>query len=111
MIYFVYSKDIANLSGQFKLCITDIRKLPSDVSFVEDWDMATKFLTEKGYFQKTIYAIGVKSTSTQGRIFAHPQCLQTLSQQGYLTIFNSIHKLNVQQFNLFTFIGLDSHGI
>lgn len=45
---FIYSlvirKDIANVSRQLKICITDIQKLPSTVSLTDDWEMAVVYL-------------------------------------------------------------------
>ena len=71
---------------------------------MEDWQQATKFLIEKGYFCGTITAQGKGEGQTRGLVFAYPDRLQTLANRGLLTIFNSTHKFNVHDYNLFTFM-------
>lgn len=89
----------------------DIRKPAFGTTIYEDWDAATSFLLEKGYFCETIVAENAKSTTTKGLVFAHPQRLKILTQRGYLTIFDSTHKMNLHNYNLFTFMCRDEHGI
>lgn len=71
---------------------------------MEDWQQATKFLIEEGYFCETITAQGKGEGQTRGLVFAYPDRLQTLANRGLLTIFDSTHKFNVHDYNLFTFM-------
>ena len=59
---------------------------------------------EKGYFCETITAQGKAEEVTRGLVFAFPDRLQTLTNRGLLTIFDSTHKFNVHSYNLFTFM-------
>lgn len=48
---------------------------------------------------------------TGSLVFAHPDRLSTLVKQCYLIIFDSTHKVNVNGYNLFTFMCRNEFGI
>lgn len=90
----------------------DIRKLAPGITIRDDWDAATSFLLKNGYFCETVYTPSPKSTTpTRGLVFAHPNQLAVLSNRGYLTVFDSTHKVNVHGYNLFTFMCRNEFGI
>ena len=65
---------------------------------------SNKVLIEKGYFCETITVQGKGDSQTKGLVFAYPDQLQTLTNCGLLTIFDSTYKFNVHSYNLFTFM-------
>lgn len=82
----------------------------------EDWDKATSFLQENGYLWEAIDTTNTtssnpKSKNTIGLVFAHPTRVNTLSRRGFLTLFDSSHKLNTYNYNVFTFMCRDEYGI
>lgn len=92
--------------------VLDIRKLAPDTTIQDDWDVATHFLHSNGYFCETIYTSSPKSSlSTRGLVFAYSTRLSVLSNHGYLTVFDSTHKVNVHRYNLFTFMCRNEFGI
>lgn len=90
----------------------DIRKPAHGTTIHDDWDKATAFLLKENYFCETIYTPSTNSTAlTRGLVFAHPSRLSVLSKRGYLTLFDSTHKVNVHGYNLFTFLCRNEYGI
>lgn len=97
-------KDCANIGQQFRTGILDVRKFMPSHTLSEDWERATAFLLEKGYFCETIQTTGQTSETTHALVFAHPNRLNILASRGFLTLFDSTHKFNIHNYNLFTFM-------
>ncbi|KAG0642455.1 hypothetical protein HOY80DRAFT_1105605 [Tuber brumale] len=108
---FLDRKDIANIGQEFRTGSLDARKLATRLTLLEDWQQASNFLLEKGYFCKTITAQGKAKDQIRGLVFAYPNRLQTLTNRGFLTIFDSTPKFNVHGYNLFTFMCRDEAAI
>ena len=92
---------------------SDVRRLEHGSSLETDWEKATTFLTSNRYLWETITGTITTQTAKKGQdqkelVFAHPEGLEVLANHGYLTLFDSSHKLNVFNYNLFSFICRDS---
>lgn len=60
---------------------------------------------------ETIDSTNKAGKKTSGLVFAHPNRLEVLAQRGHLTLFDSSHKLNLYDFNVFTFMCRNQQGI
>ncbi|KAG0129827.1 hypothetical protein HOY82DRAFT_505303, partial [Tuber indicum] len=103
-------QDVNNIARVIKTGMTDIRRLAHGMSFQEDWDAATSFLGGIGYLWEKISATDYQGNSTAGLVFAYPTRLKILGERGYLTLFDSTHKLNLYSYNLFSFTCRDTYG-
>ena len=95
---------------------SDVRRLEHGSSLETDWQKATTFLTSNGYLWETITATITTQTAKKGQdqkglVFAHPERLEVLANRGYLTLFDSSHKLNFFNYNLFSFLCRDQYGV
>ncbi|KAG0634360.1 hypothetical protein HOY80DRAFT_1005215 [Tuber brumale] len=94
----------------------DVRKLEHGSSLESDWEKATTFLSDNSYLWETITATittqsAKKDLNQRGLVFAHPERLEILANCGYLTLFDSSHKLNFFNYNLFSFLYRDEYGV
>ena len=99
-----------NIARAIKTGMTDIHRLAHGMSFQEDWNAATSYLSCMGYIWDKISARDPQNKSTAGLVFAYPARLEILAQRGYLTLFDSTHKLNCYVYNLFSFTCRDQYG-
>lgn len=90
--------------------MTDICRLAHGMSFQGSWDAATSYLSSMGYIWEKISATDSQEKSTAGLFFAYLPRLEILAQRGYLTLFDSTHKLNFYSYNLFSFTCRDQYG-
>lgn len=72
----------------------------------DNWNTATRFLHEQEHFHSIIVTPGLKLNQVPHGVlslFFLVNCILFLNGS-FLTIFNSSHKLNTHDYNLFTFM-------
>jgi hypothetical protein len=89
----------------------DERNLLHGVSFRQDVDEARSLLNSKGWLSAEFEVLDAKKEQRWGLVFAEPKRLQVLQERGYLTQFDSTHKMNKWKHNMFSFLVRDGNGI
>jgi len=79
--------------------------------FRADIDEARVLLTSKGWLFEEFSVLDSEKEPRWGMVFAHPSRLEILRRRGYLTQFDSTHKMNKWKHNTFSFLVRDEHGI
>ncbi|KAA8893707.1 hypothetical protein FN846DRAFT_499967 [Sphaerosporella brunnea] len=89
----------------------DQRTLLHGISFRQDVDEARSLRNSKGRLSAEFEVLDAKKEQRWGLVFAEPKRLQVLQQRGYLTQFDSTHKMNKWKHNMFSFLVRDGNGI
>ena len=79
--------------------------------FDDDVKQARALLSEEKWLFEEIQVLDRKKEERWGLVFAHPARLKILGERGYLTQFDSTHKVNKWKHNMFSFLVRDKHGM
>lgn len=121
---YVSTEDISNTQKKVKKSGLDSR-ISQKMLLEEDLTSAERWLENKNYLHEVLVATAIFSKKDKEErrdtarekfacyalVFVAPHQLKILSEREYFTLFDSTHKANDQNFNLFTFTIRDSHDI
>lgn len=85
--------------------------LPETTPFRQDVDEATKLLGENGWIFEECAVVDAEGVPRWGLCFAQPARVRVLKSRGYLTQFDSTHKMNAWGHSTYSFLVRDEHGI
>ena len=105
---FVTRKHILNAAT--KLPRADERAMLRGTTFEEDVYLAQSILTDKKWLHQAFTIKDAQGVERWGMVFALPQRLELLKRRGYLTQFDSTHKCNKWEFNMFSFLVRNEYG-
>ena len=77
----------------------------------EDLDEAIRLLGEKGWLHEEYTVLDAKGEPHWGLCFAYLTRIQILRKRGYFTQFDSTHKMNMWDHNMFSFLVRNEQGI
>ena len=89
----------------------DKRTLQFGKGFADDVLEARQLLTEKGWLFEEYQVVDAKKELRWGLVFANPKQLLILQRRGWFTQFDSTHKLNRWNYNMFSFLVRDEHSV
>ena len=88
-----------------------MRPLLRGTDFDDDVKQARTLLSEERWLFEEFQVLDRKKEERWGLVFAHPTRLKILEERGYLTQFDSTHKVNKWRHNMFSFLVRDKHGV
>ena len=88
-----------------------MRPLLRGTDFNDDVKQARHLLSEEKWLFEEFQVLDKKREERWGLVFAHPARLKILEERGYLTQFDSTHKVNKWRHNMFSFLVRDKHGM
>ena len=88
-----------------------MRPLLCGTDFNDDVKQAQHLLSEEKWLFEEFQVLDRKKEEHWGLAFALPAWLKILGECGYLTQFDSTHKVNKWRHNMFSFLARDEHGM
>lgn len=89
----------------------DTRPLLRGTDFDDDVKQARALLSQEKWLFEEFQVLDGKKETRWGLVFAHPERLNILQERGYLTQFDSTHKVNKWRHNMFSFLVRDKYNV
>jgi len=94
-------QDIENATRGIR---SDLRSILPSTGFVKDVAEAEVILDENGWLYRQYNVTDTKGEKRWGLAFGHPERPEILKRRGHLTLFDSTHRLNRWNHNMFSFL-------
>jgi len=83
---------------------SDLRSMLPNTGFAKDVAEAEVILDENGWLYRQYNVTDTKGEKQWGLAFGHPERPEILKRRGHLTLFDSTHRLNRWNHNMFSFL-------